>query len=126
MDPRSVFGPFESAASAEGVTGPERAAISAIAISRSAITRERCPLRRGGHGSGGGPRDERLFADHHREARGDERQHRGREEGARGGAGQLEHPAGERGAEGGTDLMRAEDPAGAPDDRVAPGTVGGT
>src|SRR5207245_6708387 len=104
MDPRSVFGPFESAASAEGVTGPERAAISAIAISRSAITRRRCPLRRDGRGSGGGPSDERLFADHHREARGDERNDRGPGEGARVGAGQLKQPAAERGPDGSTDL----------------------
>src|SRR2546427_12034135 len=104
MDPRSVFGPFESAASAEGVTGPERAAISAIAISRSAITRRRCPLRRDGRGSGGGASDERLFAGHHRGGRGAERQHRGRGEGARVGAGQVENPARGGGGQGGTQL----------------------
>src|SRR2546422_4733571 len=102
MDPRSVFGPFESAASAEGVTGPERAAISAIAISRSAITRRPCPLRRGGGGSAGGPGDEWLLADHHREACGDERQPPGGGGGARVGSRQIEHPTRGRGAPGGT------------------------
>src|SRR2546422_2660543 len=106
MDPRSVFGPFESAASAEGVTGPERAAISAIAISRSAITRERCPLRRGGHGSGGGGRGERLVAGHLRPGPGGGSPERGREGGGLGGGRAPRHTARRRGAQGGRGLSR--------------------